>query len=351
MRRIYNIFLLLGVIAITMVACEKDEDYSKQSNTENEVYWSEEDVKIQNQILDFQNKIKNNSFKDGEMMSVEDAVWNMEALLNFNYSTPDLQINNLTVDKSFIIDLSVENDMVSYSDVVAAVFEMEEHLLATLNSLPGADNFIFATDISIGNNELKNGSLKISMTTGFGSEYVDNPGVYIPFGENDYWRYGYGEGGCGINNSDNSDAAKEIEYKINNIENIELIDPYVDSYIVDLTPKEIIADNYANPDDVPNSNGILLDNWLDYAMYYEMERIEYPIDGCLEPIEMNFYLQGTLDVIQIELANLQIAYPNNELEFVYLFLEGNTFSYNGVNSKLHTGEITFGKRVVRIPND
>jgi len=150
--------------------------------------------------------------------------------------------------------------------------------------------------------------------------------------------------GMTSNTATTSDAAKKIEYKINN-PNYNFNDPYpAGSYVVDVGTEEVAAWEYDNPED-PGSD----DNWLDYLMYHEVTNNIITADECLEPIEMNFYLQGTLDVINIIIDQKQLEYPEDNIEFVYLSLNGQMASFPGIISYYHSGEITYGKRVLRIP--
>ena len=344
MRKTYNIFILIGVITIMMSACKKDQETTKL-NTGDEVTWTAEDLQIQNNILNFQSKIKNNSFKDGETITADSAIWYLEALLNFNYSNPDSSFVNLTVDTTFEFQLPVNNDMVNFSNVSNAAFAMEEHILNYLNNMPNSIKFLIAADVKFKANELKDGSKTITITTGYGSGYIDNPAAYTPFGENDYWWYGSNGGGCESNNSNSSDAAIEIEDKINNPNCI--LDPYPPHYIVNVGVGTVSGDEYRNDDDPSYP---YYDNWLDYMMYCESEWDNLlQLDGCLEPIEMNFHLQGTLDVIDLIIAEKQISHPNDDIVFVYLSLEGHHIMSSVVgDSYLHVGEITYGKRVLRV---
>ena len=339
-KSIYTIIAIFGIGVLIFSACKKESSNKITQTSNQEIYWTQEDIEIQNQILEFQDKVKNNNFKSGEQMTLENAIWYLEALLNYNYSNPDSSFVNLTVDTTFEFNMLVNNETVA-----EAAFDMEEHIVDFLNAMPNSIKFMVASDVSIKSNEFKDGTKTITITSGYGSEYIHNPSCYTPFGENDYWQHGFDWGGCETNTATSSDAAKEIQYKINN-PNCQLIDPTNNTYVINLNPISISADwypaqNYDN------------DNWLDYLMYYEDDAIDNNgiikyIDGCLEPEEMNFYLQGTLDVIQIELANLQLLYPDDDLEFVYLQLQGDIIVPLGITTWLHTAEITYGKRVRRI---
>jgi len=296
------------------------------NNTE-ATHWTAEDLKIQNNILNFQNKIKNNSFKDGESMSLDSAVWYLEALMNYNYSSPDSSYVNLTVDTTFEFNLPIDNDMVDFSNVAAAAFAMEEHIVDHLNNMPNDIKFVIAADVSIKSNELKDGTKTITITTGYGSEYIDNPGCYTPFGANDYWRYGLGYinmgGYCGGPNqgqSTNSDAAEEIQYRINN----PTCQPiWQNAYFTDIVTSAnnywenggdyiyYITSEYLNPnDDIPG------DGYLDYLTLYVNNYYD-----CLSPEEMNFYMQGNLDIIESECQKIILA-TGLDYKFMYTDLKG-----------------------------
>lgn len=342
MRKFKYIILSMGLFALMLNSCNKERQNQIVQNSDGKVYWTAEDLRIQNNILNFQNKINNNTFKNGETISLDSAVWYLEALLNYNYSTPDSSFVNLTVDTTFEFNLPVNNDFVNYENVADVAFAMEEHVVDFLNNMPNSIKFIISADVRIKPSSFKSGSSTISITTGYGSEYIANTSCYPPFEENDYWAWGFDLGGCGANSATNSDAAEEIEYKINNPQCIQ--QGYPGTYIAENLPIDVWAWDYPNPnDDTPG------DNWLDCLLYYEDDYI-YPIDGCLEPTEMNFYLQGTLDVVQTELANIQNQHPNENWCFLYIDLHGELIDggQNYPDSYLHWGTITFGKRVVAV---
>ncbi len=333
--------MTLGVIAVMLSSCKKDKP--SQITESPQTNYTAEDIRIQNLILKFQNKIKNNSFKNGETVSVDSAVWFLEAMMNFNYSTPDSSFVNLTVDTTFEFDLPVNNDLVDFSNLTEAAFAMESHILTYLNNMPNSIKFIIAADVSIKPNTLKDGTKTITITTGYGSEYIINPGCYTPFGANDFWAHGFDWGGCGTNSATTSDAAKQIQYKINN-PNCRPIDITISSYIVNVGIEDIVAWDYPNPNDTGYP-----DNWLDCLMYHESDYDNLlVIDGCLEPEEMNFYLQGTLDVVDMIISEKQNLYPNEEIVFVYLELNGEIASGYDITTYFHEGQVTYGKKVIRI---
>ena len=336
----------MGLFALMLNSCNKEKQNHIVQKQDEGTHWTADDLKIQNNILSFQDKIKNNSFKNDETLELDSAVWYLEALLNYNYSNPDSSFVNLTVDTTFEFNMLVNNGMVNYETVAEAAFIMEEHIVDFLNAMPNSIKFMVASDVSIKDDNFKDGTKTLTITTGYGSEYIDNPAAYTPFGAGDYWLYGMSfTGGCDINSATTSDAAAEIEYKINN-PNYQFNDPYpAGSYVVNVGIEDVDANNYPNPED-----DVINDNWLDYLMYSEYDDNDLIIaDLCLEPIEMNFYLQGTLDVIEMVIDDKQLIYPDDNIEFVYISLIGDMSSLGlDLYNYYHRAEITYGKRVVKV---
>ena len=350
-NKIYTLFVLLA-IAIGFSACEKEDDMIKSQETD--VHWTAEDVKITSTIQYFQNKIKNNTFKSDEILSVDSAIWYMEAMLNFNYSTPDSSFVNLTVDTAFIYDLPVSNDMVNYEEVATAAFAMEQHLVDFYNQMPNSVKMVLAIDVAIKEDGFKDGSKAIIITTGYGSEYIDNPTAYTPFGADDYWMYGMGEfdmgGYCDGPNQgqcEDSDAAEEIQYKINhpNINNV-IPGTYYTNLI---SVSDIVyqasagggADYYYDIYDYPNpDDDIPDDDWLDYLTLQTINN-----HFCLEPLEMNFYLQGNLDIIEAERQKL-ITITGIDYQFLYTDLHG---AWSFAETYI-CGKSTYGDLHIHIPD-
>jgi len=349
--------MLVSVIALMFTACKKENQNKMLQNSENEVYWTQEDVEIQNRILAFQDKIKNNSFKNGEQMPLDDAIWNLEALINYNYSNPDSSFVNLSVDTTFEFSLPVNNGMVNYEYIADAAFEMEAHIVDFLEQMPNAIKFIIATDVRIKDDGFKNGTKTLTITTGYGSEYIDNPNAYIPFGANDYWYYGQGYNNLGgycdgplQGQSTDSDAAEEIEYKINNPDpagSMNIYPPGTVYYTNVVTVAEYYYE-FGNPDytyniyDYPNPNDDQAnDGWLDYLTL----QVNWA-GHCLCPEEMNFYLQGNLDIIEAERQKL-ITITGIDYAFMYTDVFG--MSLLGDGKTFFSGMTTYGERHFRIP--
>ena len=347
MRKFKYIILSLGLFALMLSSCNKEKQNHIVQNSDEEIYWTAKDLKVQDLVLDFQDKIKNNTFKNGEIIEFDSAIWYLEALLNFNYSTTDSSFSNLTIDTTFDLEILVNNEMVGFENVADAAFAMEEHMVTYLNNLPNTIKFIIVADVSVKQNDLKSGSKTLSVTTSYGLDYINNPLCYPSFGVNDYWKWGRAwanDGGycAGPNQGQetSSDAAEEIEYKINNPSCYQQNDGR--TIISGVTIRNVDAWEYPNPDDDQ------VDNYLDCLMFYNDDQY-YPVDVCLDPTEMDFYMFGTLDVIDSELQAVLNQNPGETWEFIHINLVGDHFNYNNVTTYFHWADITYGRRVPYIP--
>lgn len=244
---------------------------------------SEGDYKTAQKIQSFLDKIDNPD-KSGETLTVDDAVWNTEAGLNYSYGDAASTINKTTIDSCFV-EIPAENNQVTMTDLANAYQEMEDAVLQFYNDA-GA-SFIVAMDVKVAENQNKSSTVTFKTTTTASSGPV-YPGS--PFEEWDYWSWGFGNGYCdgdSINSDSDSDAAKEIQFKIHQRKAV----PAGKYYYTDVIEKELLPWNHPNPnDDVP------YDNLYDFLLFRSSSwRPNH--HGCLSPEEMNFYLNGTETVI------------------------------------------------------
>lgn len=340
MRKIYNICLFVGVIALMLSACKKDNQNQIFQNTGEEVYWTAEDLRIQNNILSFQDKIKNNSFKSDETIELDSAKWYMEALLNYNYSTPDSSFAQLTIDTSFQMDIFIDNGGINFADLQNAVFSLEQHLIDFYNNINDDIKFVIATDINVEENESKSSTKTITMTTAYGASFVPNPNCFPPFEEEDYWLWGFDFGGCESNPATSSDAAEEIQYKINHPRCLQP-DGTVAHYIAETDILTFYPEDYLNPDD-----DYFGDFYMDYLIYYN---VVTDIDNaCLNPDEMNFYLQSTLSLMQTGLNQIENNNPDENWIILNTNLQGEMITGVSV-TVLHALYVTYGRKMIAIP--
>jgi hypothetical protein len=128
MRNFKYIILSLGLIAFMLSSCNKENQNQIVQNTDEEVAWTKEDLRIQNNILGFQDKIKNNNFKNGETIELDSAIWYMEAGINFSYCKIDTTIIDEIID-TFFVELQMSEGEVLISSIQESYQQVEDEIL------------------------------------------------------------------------------------------------------------------------------------------------------------------------------------------------------------------------------
>lgn len=255
------------------------------------------DIDFLNQLVHFKDKMEyqceHPGYKSGEAMSVDSAVYLMEALFNYTYGYPEKTYNMTKADTcSIYLQLDI-NGKVTLNEVNLKYRELTE-TVRTLYYNSGFENKgLILTSIEMGT--VASGELELEVYAVTGN--VGNSwNVTYPFGEGDDWWYGFDDGRCdGIPGSDTTDAAELIQ---NNISISYILPPppsgYQYVYLPD-TPITLEGNEYHNPDSsYPD------DNYTDYLMYYAISEADSLLTDevkCLEHEEMNFYVQGGMEII------------------------------------------------------
>lgn len=236
--------------------------------------------------------------KSGTDLTITDAIWNVEAALNYAYcdvSTP--YINRYTDTINF--EIPVTNSMVNWNDVVS----LYDYCLQEMNTFASTFNFTnHFVVIDLENKKIENGNMTIKLYAVLGETddvRRSNPNTrsFIYFGSTDWWKYGEGPtnngGKChGYSGYTNLDAAIKIAGKINYS-----LTPIVGTYFTDLLTRYDV-----NPITYPLVGDGNWDNYCDYKMFYN--RTDWSnFHECVSPTEMNYHLDGTNSVLFTYVAN------------------------------------------------
>ncbi len=257
------------VISIVFTACKKDDTL-----TEEKVI----DPTVQ-KILNFKEKMKSGD-KSGETMSIDSAVWYIEALANYEYcilteERENADLNAITVDSMFI-DAETSSNKINYNEIAKTYLTVETTIISAFEELDYALKFYDLVDIEFANNEFK---------VYYAFVYNTNPEKsYPPITEG--WYYGQDLGDCDGTSLANCDATDLIYARIEtppiaqfytDIDNIWKI-----SYDLDFATQN-------NP-------------YGDYLMYYEyFDTPPFPDAPCIPVDPMNYYVIGTQDAFDITL--------------------------------------------------
>lgn len=362
-----NIFLKSFVslfIVFLVFSCSKNNE---QVNTDkkNSYQPTEKELQIESRILAFKEKVDfaraNPGLKSGgEDLSVDDAVWSIEALVNYTYADASEQFDKL-VNNHDSVTVNLTNGMITIDDATDAYDEIVSIISGHYNNLPSQDKQLIIADVSLRESDGVTAIFNVSSGIGDGP-----PNPFAGFGENDHWYFGFGDLNAGgycdgpyQGTHTDSDAAEEIEKKINmrmslpvghrcftNIKSVYAGGDELYLIYEKDTPEEIWCEccDIENPND-PTPH----DNYLDFLVFFNYEQWQN-FHGCLHsihpnyPDEMNFYLNSMEDIIY-EMA--YECFPDQ--------LEGKIFSrcnmywgyypYIGSASRWHYNTIYYGESV------
>jgi hypothetical protein len=203
-------------------------------------------------ILAFKAKLDNPE-KTGETMSIDSAVWYIEAALNYTHC--HISASEI-IDKDTIIAVipATEDGTINFSDISSSFSSFSSIIENEQNDVLFADIFISDTNKSEG--------LEIVMVY---AEKGEVPNL-ADFGQTDYWYAGWEEGKCGAYEGQmvGKDATTQLAYKAN------LTREYPSNgYITDIHTEEF--------------NGIVNE------LLWSQSANNVP---CLEPAEMNYWLNA-----------------------------------------------------------
>jgi len=144
MKNIIRLFTFILAIGITFTACNKDTSLTEVKDID----------PTEQKILDFKEKMKS-ADKSGETMSIEDAVWNIEAALNYTYCiVSEEEVGNGldfdTSNDSISFSVNVINNTVSIQEATNAYNQMENEIANLLAEIDYNVKFMYLIDVEYG---------------------------------------------------------------------------------------------------------------------------------------------------------------------------------------------------------
>lgn len=213
------VVLMTAGMVFYLEACKKDAVTPIINNTiltDDYPEYTEEAKIIVGKIKKFKSQLidKENVIRSGLEVPVDSAIWNVEALLNAEYASPDRKYLE-TVKQDLEIYVNVNNNnTVSFGDVADFYDEMKA-AVRQVYSGDGINEDKSLMAIAIDQYEREGSSVKVNVHVVSGR--IDNKtvvGGYMPFGPGDCWYYGEYGGSCD-DPTVFCDAAEIIEDSIN----------------------------------------------------------------------------------------------------------------------------------------
>jgi hypothetical protein len=296
MKKIISISAFLLITCILFTACTKDEAITEETILD----------PTEQKILDFKAKLESPE-KSNETMTVEEAVWNIEAALNYSYN--DLNANAFISYNLIRIPIQLsDNGEIEFDEITSTYFELESLLTGFIG-----ENSLSLADIEFIENKNKSDEGELKMTT-IVKGSIPN---LQDFGSTDYWKAIWEEGKCGeyTGQEVGKDAATQLMYKANLTRSAP-----IDGYITDI---ETIYDFCG------------LYPWDEDYLFHAYGSGNTIQNSCIEPNEMNYWLNQLK-----QLANNNA--PLNK-EIVGYFVTGNWFAVPDEGWGIgHYADISYG---------
>ncbi len=180
MKNFKTILSIAIVLAISSYSCKKSNLSDSKSQSGEASYSS----KIITRINNFQQQLEL-GFKSGTGITLDSAIWYMEAGVNYDYAHPDSASANLGVMKSYYTLAVDAYNNVLMSDVQTTYNFIEDTLLYQYSLIPNSYKHVVFSDVRT--DSVVSGTAFISVNNGFGI----NPAImYDPFVESDDWIWG-----------------------------------------------------------------------------------------------------------------------------------------------------------------
>ncbi len=345
MKKVYLTLTAVSVFGMLIFfGCSKEEAQNKEKQ-ESVFQSSEKDLQIEIKILGFQTKVDyaraNPNLKSGgDDLTLDEAVWNIEALANYNYADASAEFEGYVAETAEI-EVPLTDGKVSITDAVIAYDQVIDSLAQHYSQVSGTDKHLVLADISL--KETDGSTATFNVTSGIGKG-GSNP--FAGFGTDDYWRAATLDGKCD-GSGVGSDAAEQIQNKISMRKSLPLghryfvdVDVLECDYIHHILFNDVDCSDcdITNPDDeTPN------DNMYDEIIFRSSSSFPNHHD-CLIPDEMNFYLDGMEHFIY----DLGYQWYPSELDgkiFASIDIEGIKLFVWGTFQPMHICSIRYGVSV------
>ncbi|MCK9451235.1 MAG: hypothetical protein M0Q90_06050 [Bacteroidales bacterium] len=285
----FKLFALVILAGLLLHGCQKEPQSGDSSGQSHEMVYTPKAASLVADINNFKQKMtavrENPHLKSGEVISKEDARWNLETLFNATYGFPDLAYRKTLTDTALLY-LPVDASGNALLEDVVAVYDEILSLITGFYIEANFDEkgFLF---MQLSSGDVANGELEIRLEAVTGARLGtpnDPPFISEYFFEG--WKFGMNLGDCDAT-IDDSDAADQLEMAIRSSMYAWPEPPNgfrwmtANSFTIELTGFEYIEGD-------------------DYLLFYieKPQGEEFTTDDiCLDVDEMNFHFYGEMKVI------------------------------------------------------
>lgn len=321
MKRFSLTFISLAIasVAVIMFACKKENEPQADNFNPN----PPETQAVIDHVNAFKSRIEyykaNPAVKDGETESIDDAIYDIEALFNFTYAYPELSYSR-TISYDTTLQLPVNNGRVLMTDLTLFYGRMYETVSALYHAAELSDKQFLILDVEAG--ELHGNTLSVNLHTVQGSVRGVQPPVEPvqwmgPFEEGERWHACKENGGP---NHEEGNAATKLTYWINQLAVTQAPNGYSYAYTNIIEKTSSSADSY--PFSRPGFS--VPDSFCEFW-------IEHPTaeDEWLDSNQLNFHYWGERSLIFNYWSNGDGAVPSTH---VFFNVEINAYSTDRGNN-------------------
>lgn len=282
-------FILAAFVALAtmgLVSCQKEN-----TDTKTDTEQTHKDNATVARILDFKEQVEHyngpTGTRDASYVSVEDAVWNLEALFNYTYAYPELCYSR-TVSADTVMYLPLcSNDSVLMSDLASFYGDIFGAVNALYQSVELTDKQFILLNVEAGDNLLNQMEIILEAVQGSVDESrLPNGDPFLP---GEWWYYGGNMGGW---NSTEGDAAQMLTWWVNRA--LTPAPPATGYYCYTMITRR----ESTTPSDYPYTNP----NYNVSDLYCEFEVMGNPyVDDSLLVLnseQLNFHYHGELELVQ-----------------------------------------------------
>ena len=335
MKRLYLLLvtLLVASMAITTVSCKKEQTTTETAQGEATLA----------RIMDFKQQVDyykaNPDVKDGEAVTLDEAIWNIEALFNLTYSYPELSYGRTeTADTVLYLPVGADNTVL-LTDLTVFYGQMYEVVRNLYQGIELDNKQFLILDVEAGDLHGSQQAIKLHSIQGSVKGIPPTPptppqnGPFLPGLS---WYYGINGGNdAGINPSD-LDAADTLTRMLNYwlVPKAPANYEYIYSHIK--VRSTTLDSHYNNPQTGFN------DVSPRYCEFYK----EYPTEAekWLSPDQLNYYYFGERHLILNVLPN-EGDDPIPSTHSVYhILIEDETVKVGNVVVQIgHRTEVQYGQ--------
>ena len=192
MKYCYKLFAAALMVALSthvFLGCNKNEDPADEALKQGEATLA--------RIMDFKQKVDyykaNPAIKDGESVTLDEAIWNIEALFNLTYAYPDLSYGRTeTADTVLYLPVSSDNTVL-LTDLTVFYGQMYEVISDIYHGIELDSKQFIILDVELGERHGNQQAIMLQSVQGSVKGIQPpkpEPIVWAPFADGPDWCYG-----------------------------------------------------------------------------------------------------------------------------------------------------------------